>query len=83
MTDAGRAVEAPPSGMTSFTDSCRWVADAELAQDPEQMTAALSDLYQLLSDYGWTPPPKARTLLHLRSLALDVALEQLLDEHRD
>ena len=83
MTDASRAVETPPSGTTSFTDSCRWIAEAHSAQDPEQMAAALCGLYSLLTEHGWAPPPKAQTLLHLRSLAIDVALEELLEPRSD
>ena len=79
MSEPRRTAAAPPSGVDVFADSCRWVADAHLADDPEQIVAALCEMYRVLARQGWAPPEKASILLHLHTAAVDVALAQLVE----
>ena len=74
-----RATAGPLSGVDAFADCCPWVADAHLAEDPQQVVAALCDVYRLLVSRGWVPPEGASTVLRLHAVSVDVALSQLLD----
>lgn len=79
MIDTSHAGAGPVPEVDGFVASCRWVADAHLTQDPDQVVAALCGIYGLLASRGWLPPQKASLLLRLHASAVDVALAQLVD----
>ena len=66
----------PLSDLDDFVSDCAWLADAHLAQDPEQVMAALCALYGRLVARGWVPSERAATLMHLRDVTVEAALSR-------
>ena len=77
MTDAGEGGTATLSDLDGFIASCSWVAEAHRADDPDEVVAAMCEVYRVLASRGWTPPEKASVLLRLQDSAIDLALAQL------
>lgn len=65
------------SDLTGLVEACAWLADAHLAEDPEQTVAALCEIYQRFAAHGWVPSERAAVLLRVHETAVDAALSQL------
>ena len=78
MAEAAKAGAATLSDPDGFISSCRWVAEAHLAEDPDELITALCEVYRVLASRGWVPPEKASVLLRLQDSAVDLALARLL-----
>lgn len=78
MSEADRDLDTSREATSPLLACCQWVVEAHADGDPQQEAVALSELYRLLGDLGWIPPPRASVLLRVQAAALEVACEQLL-----
>jgi hypothetical protein len=81
MPGAGHQHAARAQAEHELPDTCQWLADAYAGGDPEQISAALCALYQLMASRGWIPPERATTLLRVRNAAVEAALSRLVEQH--
>lgn len=67
----------PRGGRGELADCCQWVLEAEESQDAQHLGGALAALYEYLTGCGWTPPPSAALILHLREGCFEAEVDQL------
>ena len=67
------------AGADELVDCCRWIADADAADDPQQVVAGLCELYRLLAEGGWVPSQRSAALLRLHDAVVEHGISELVD----